>query len=134
MSVDQGQLLTELEFQTSRSSGSGGQNVNKVETRVEALWDVEASRAVSDQAKRLIQKKLANRINNEGILRVDSQEARTQGRNKELAIKKLQNMVEHALRKPKKRKRTKPSKASKEKRIQQKKQQGEKKEMRKKIQ
>jgi ribosome-associated protein len=95
--MDIPQIQKELKFRTSRSSGSGGQNVNKLETRVEALFEVEASSGLNADEKRVIQTKLAARINKEGLLSTVAQESRTQLSNKEKAIKKMLNLLETAL-------------------------------------
>jgi ribosome-associated protein len=95
--MDIPQIQKELKFRTSRSSGSGGQNVNKLETRVEALFEVEASSGLNSEEKSLIQTKLAARINKEGLLSTVAQESRTQLSNKEKAIKKMLNLLETAL-------------------------------------
>lgn len=124
-------FITELTYKTSRSSGAGGQNVNKVETSVTVLWKVEESLVFSDEEKVLIQEKLKNRINAEGILQVSSSEARTQIQNRKIAIEKILDLVNKSLIIPKKRVKTKPSKAQVEKRIQTKKKISEKKENRK---
>lgn len=95
--MDIPQIQKELKFRTSRSSGSGGQNVNKLETRVEALFEVETSSGLNSDEKSLIQTKLAARINKEGLLSTVAQESRTQLSNKEKAIKKMLNLLETAL-------------------------------------
>lgn len=95
--MDHEQILKELKFRTSRSSGSGGQNVNKVETRVEALFDIASSTALTEDEKTIINSKLANRINKEGILTTSAQESRTQHSNREKAIKKMLHLLEMAL-------------------------------------
>lgn len=126
-------VVKELKFKTARSGGSGGQNVNKVETMVEGYFSVEYSQILSPAQKDLIKIKLANKINDEGFLQVKSQTQRTQLGNKEEVIRKINTLLNHALIKPKKRKPTKPSKAAKEKRIESKKKKGEIKSGRKKI-
>jgi len=121
---------SEIFFKTARSGGSGGQNVNKVETMAEALWAVAASRFFTDEEKELIQEKLKNKINKDGFLAVKSSETRSQLENKHIAQQKMEQLVAKSLIKPKKRKPTKPSKAAKEKRLEGKKKESLKKEMR----
>lgn len=120
----------ELTYKTSRSSGAGGQNVNKVETSVTVLWNVQESQFFTEEEKKLIQEKLKNRINAEGILQVSSSEARTQLQNRKIATEKILELVNKSIVKPKPRKSTKPSKNQIEKRLNQKKQHSEKKENR----
>ncbi|MFC3159329.1 ribosome-associated protein [Chryseobacterium arachidis] len=120
----------ELNFKTSRSSGAGGQNVNKVETSVTVLWNVSESEFFNDDQKDLIQNKLKNRINAEGFLFLTVSESRTQLMNKNKAIEKILEIVDKALFIPKKRVATKPSKAQKQKRLDTKKKLSDKKENR----
>ena len=120
----------EIEIKASRSSGKGGQNVNKVSTKIELVFDVNASDLLNEEEKYLILQKLANRISKEGKLVLQSQESRSQFTNKEIAIEKLYNLLENALKKEKPRKKTKPSLAKKQERLQGKKVISEKKKQR----
>lgn len=126
-------FVSEIIFKTARSGGKGGQNVNKVETLVEALWHVADSRFFTNEEKELLVEKLSNKINKDGYLAVRSSETRSQLENKEIALHKLRELVAKALIKPKKRKATRPSKAAKEKRLESKKKDSAKKEMRRQV-
>ena len=121
----------ELSYKTSRSSGSGGQNVNKVETSVTVIWKVEDSTVFTESEKERILLKLKNKINAEGILQTTVSESRTQLQNKKIATEKIQELVNKSLIVPKKRIATKPSRAKAEKRLESKKKLSEKKENRK---
>jgi ribosome-associated protein len=125
-------FTSEISYRTARSGGKGGQNVNKVETMVEAWWHVNDSQAFTPEEKELIHHKLENRINKDGYLLVKCSETRSQLENKLIATKKLTDLVEKSLIKPKKRKPTKISKAIKEARLQSKKKDSEKKQLRRK--
>jgi ribosome-associated protein len=126
-------LSPEIIFQTSRSGGKGGQNVNKVETAVTGFFKIDTSAIFSDEQKQLLKEKLSNRINAEGELFVKSQVHRTQLANKEEVIEKINELVKKALEKKKKRIATKASKAAKEKRLESKKKKAEVKGGRKRI-
>ena len=121
----------ELSYKTSRSSGSGGQNVNKVETSVTVIWKVEDSAVFTESKKERILLKLKNKINAEGILQTTVSESRTQLQNKKIATERIQELVNKSLIVPKKRIATKPSRAKVEKRLESKKKLSEKKENRK---
>ena len=108
---------TEIVFNTSRSSGSGGQNINKVETKVELRFDLNASVLLDDTEKVKIKEKLKNQINQENELLVVCQESRSQLKNKELALKKFKELLTSALTVQKKRKPTKPTLEKIEKRL-----------------
>lgn len=107
----------ELIFQTSRSSGPGGQNVNKTETRVELRFDVFNSQLLSNEEKELIFLKLKTKISSEGILIIAVQDSRSQLANKQLAEQRFLELLANALRKQKSRKATKPSAASQKRRL-----------------
>ncbi len=130
--MDWEKILTELDFRTSRSSGAGGQHVNKTETKVEVVFEVSKSQGLTDDEKSLIQSRLATAISDDGMLSVTSQKSRSQFSNKENAIEKLQAKLEKALIPEVKRRKTKPSKSSVEERLAEKKIQAEKKEARRK--
>lgn len=107
----------ELHFRTARSGGKGGQNVNKVETKVELLFDVAHSPSIPDEERSRLVVRLQNRLDSEGVLRIVSQESRSQSKNKELAIERFVELMKQALKERKKRKATKVPKIVKEKRL-----------------
>ena len=111
-------ISREIIFRTARSGGKGGQNVNKVETMVEGVFDPQQSTILTVHQKELISEKLKNKMTNSGLLIVKSQRERSQLANKEDVIEKLNRLIEQALKKKKMRIATAPTKGSKEKRIQ----------------
>jgi ribosome-associated protein len=124
-------LYKELTFRASRSSGPGGQNVNKSSTRVELRFNVFESSLLTEYEKQLVLSKLSNRINHEGILIIVSESERSQYRNKKKAIERLYKLIGHALVPDKKRYPSYPTELSKMKRLQQKHNLSEKKILRK---
>ena len=126
-------FLPELQFQTSRSSGPGGQNVNKVESRVELRFRIADSQLLSDEQKQTLLQKLASRLTQEGELLVTAQEDRSQLRNRETALRKFHQLLTKTLHRPKTRRPTKPGKGAVRKRLESKKKHGEKKANRKRL-
>jgi ribosome-associated protein len=118
-------LLTEFVFKTSRSGGNGGQNVNKVSSKVQISFSIRDSQLLNEEEKQLLLEKLAGKLTNEGILSVVAQEDRTQLGNKEIALKKIYNTLNNCFVVRKKRTATKPTKASKQKRLDSKKKHAE---------
>ncbi|HWL40821.1 MAG TPA: alternative ribosome rescue aminoacyl-tRNA hydrolase ArfB [Gemmatimonadaceae bacterium] len=118
---------SELDVRVSRSSGAGGQHVNKTSSRVEIFWNVVSSKAVSDEERARLLDKLESRLTTEGSIRVVASDMRSQSRNRELAEERLAELVRRALVIPRKRRPTKPTRASKEARLEEKKRQARKK-------
>lgn len=121
---------SELTFRTSRSGGPGGQNVNKLETRVELEFDVMRSESLSEKHRQVLMEKLKNRMSARGILRIAAQDSRSQWSNREEAVKRFVRLLEKALKPAKKRVPTRPSRSAQERRLLTKKRRSEKKRMR----
>lgn len=123
-------LQAESIIQAVRSSGKGGQNVNKVSTKVELLFNVPLTVLFNEEQRIVLTRKLQNKIDSEGFIRVTSQKTRSQLKNKQDAVDKLYKMLSNALIPEKKRVKTKPSQASKEIRLESKKKHSFKKKIR----
>jgi ribosome-associated protein len=126
-------FLPEISFQTSRSSGPGGQNVNKVESRVELRFSIENSQLLTEEQKARLLTKLRSRLTTEGLLLITAQEDRSQLRNKDIALRKLHELLTRSLHQDKPRKATKPSKSAVRKRLETKKKDSEKKASRRRV-
>jgi ribosome-associated protein len=113
--------LDEIELRASRSSGPGGQHANVTASRIEAVFEVDASKALSESQKNLLRRKLGDRVS------AVAQDARSQARNRELALERLREKLVEGLRRPKPRRATRPSRAAREKRLDQKRKQSQRK-------
>lgn len=125
--------LSELGFRFSRSGGPGGQHVNRTATRVELLFDVAHSPSLTEEQRQRLLKRLAGRIDSEGILRVAAQSERSQLRNRQEAIERLQTLLRQALHIPKRRRRSKVPRWARERRLAQKRRRSETKRYRRKL-
>ena len=123
----------EISFGFSRSSGPGGQNVNKVATAVQLRFDLKNSLSLPDDVKLRLINLAGNRVTSEGILLIDARRSRSQSQNREDALNRLKNLILRALYKPKPRKKTKPTASSKEKRLKNKKARSKLKDSRKRV-
>ena len=121
----------ELQFKTSRSGGPGGQNVNKLETRVEVLFDVEHSPSLPGHLRQRLLGNLSSQLDSSGTLHIIAQETRSQWKNKQLAVERLTDLLKSALIVRKKRISTKPTRTAREARLQTKKARGYTKRLRK---
>ncbi|WP_288954989.1 alternative ribosome rescue aminoacyl-tRNA hydrolase ArfB [uncultured Polaribacter sp.] len=130
--MNSSQIIKELNFKAIRSSGAGGQHVNKVSSKIELTFDLENSLSLYDEEKEFLKSKLSSKLTKENLLILFCEETRSQHKNKEIAIKRFLDLINENLMKPKKRKPTKPSKAIIKKRIENKKRTSEKKSFRKK--
>ncbi len=130
--LNQELLVSELSFKAIRSSGSGGQHVNKVSSKIELLFNVSESFALNEEQKELLYKNLKTRLTKDKVLMLQCGESRSQHKNKELVIKRFLEIIEKALIVPKKRKATKTPKAVIKKRLDNKRKQAIKKTTRKK--
>ncbi len=111
------QILTELQFKAIRSSGPGGQHANKVSSKVELSFHIEASAGLIERQKKRVLLKLGNKLSKEGLLILQCDESRSQHKNKELVIKRFLKLIEKSLVVPKARKKSRPTRSSIEKRL-----------------
>ena len=125
------QVIKELQFKAVRSSGPGGQHVNKTSSKIEVQFNIQNSEAFSETERERLLERLAKRINSDGAIILQCGETRSQHRNKAIAIQRLLDLLSQNLKRKKKRKKTKPSKSAIEKRLKLKKQQALKKSNRK---
>lgn len=128
--MDKERIVQELEFKAVRSSGAGGQHVNKVSSKVELYFDVAASQALSENEKERIYTKIGNRLTKENVLILYSDTSRSQHKNKELVIQKFLDLIRSALTVAKKRRKTRPKRSAVEKRLKSKLKKAQKKSLR----
>jgi len=115
--VNKEQILTELQFKAIRSSGPVGQHANKVSSKVELTFHIEASAGLTERQKKRVLLKLGNKLSKEGLLILQCDESRSQHKNKELVIKRFLKLIEKSLVVPKARKKSRPTRSSIEKRL-----------------
>ena len=133
LTPDTGIPVSELSFRFSRSSGPGGQHVNRTETRVELLFDLASSPSLSKNQRTRALQNLAPYLDKRGVLHLVSQSSRSQLRNREEVVERFRTLMRDALKTPKKRRATQPSKAARERRLQNKKQRAETKRLRREV-
>ncbi len=117
----------ELSYRATRAGGPGGQHVNTSATRIELTWDVSASPSLSEEQRAYLLIRLASRLDSRGVLRLVAAGERSQLRNREAATERFASLLATAMRRPKPRRRTKPTRAAREARLRSKKQRGERK-------
>jgi ribosome-associated protein len=122
--------VSELRFRFSRSSGPGGQHVQKTSTRVELLFDVANSPSLTDAQRSRVLDRLSGYVDSAGVLHLFSQSARSQLRNRQEAVDRFQALIRHALKRRRRRKPTRPSAASRERRLQKKRERSQRKRLR----
>ncbi len=127
------QIKKEVKYKSARSSGSGGQHVNKVETKVELLYSISDSEGLSDAEKQRLRKNLPTRISKEDVFKLSVQNTRSQSRNKEIAWERFAELLRNAVKRPKRRKAVRPLVSDSKKRLASKRQRSEVKAMRGKI-
>lgn len=130
--MDNESLKKELTYRTSRSGGAGGQHVNKVESKVTLIWDIQASQVLTEDERTRVSHKLANRLNGEGVLQMEASSERSQVKNKEIVTERFFNLLRQALKIEKKRVATKVPKSQILDRLDRKKKQSQKKQNRRK--
>jgi ribosome-associated protein len=133
MALTAQQILSEISFKTSRSGGKGGQNVNKVSSKVELNWNIQTSTLITEEQRDLLLTKLSHKLTKEGVLQIISQTDRSQLGNKQLVLEKLDELLDFAFKIVKKRKETKVPKGVKERRLLVKKKKAEIKKLRGKV-
>jgi ribosome-associated protein len=121
----------EIEMRASRSGGPGGQSVNTSDSKVELRWDLAGSSALTQAQRDRLMERLGSRLTNDGVLILQGAEHKSQHRNREAVLARLQAIVGEAIEPPRQRRRTRPSRASKERRLKKKKERGEIKRLRK---